>query len=420
MNRRLILMTIITAILIFVPAVLTTMSTAYAGGGDVHEEHDEEKGPKGGRLLRDGDFSVELTIIEKGALPEFRVYAYEDDKPVDPSEVDISVELHRLDGEVNSFSFEPEGDVLVGDGVVTEPHSFDVKVEAEYKGKTHNWEYESYEGRTEISQEAAIEAGVKTENAGPATIGEYVRLTGRITLDRNATAEVRSRFPGVVKSVNAKWGQRVKKGEVLARVESNKSLKTFNVVSPINGVVLSRNTNVGDVAGDAPLFTVADLSEVWAEFHVFPGDLPQIQQGQTVRVQTLGGIKDENPKTAEAPLKMLLPTADANSQTVLAIVPLDNREGKWRPGMTVKGEVLIDEKEVPLAVKASALQRFRDFTVVFAKFGDIYEVRMLELGMSDGEMVEVLSGLKPGTEYVTENSFLIKADIEKSGATHDH
>ena len=75
---------------------------------------------------------------------------------------------------------------------------------------------------------------------------------------------------------------------------------------------------------------------------------------------------------------------------------------------------------MPLAVKTSALQRFRDFTVVFAKVGNTYEVRMLELGMSDGNMVEVLSGLKPDTEYVTEGSFLIKADVEKSGASHDH
>ena len=76
--------------------------------------------------------------------------------------------------------------------------------------------------------------------------------------------------------------------------------------------------------------------------------------------------------------------------------------------------------EVPLAVRASALQRFRDFTVVFARVGDTYEVRMLELGRSDGAYVEVLGGLKPGTEYVTAQSYLIKADIEKSGASHDH
>jgi cobalt-zinc-cadmium efflux system membrane fusion protein len=192
------------------------------------------------------------------------------------------------------------------------------------------------------------------------------------------------------------------------------------VTSPVDGVVLARNTNVGDVAGGDPLFTVADLSEVWAEFHVFPPDLPKVKQGQTVRVHTLGNANDENYHQAEAPLSMLLPTADANSQTVLAIVPLDNSEGNWRPGMTVKGEALIAEKQVPLAVKTSALQKFRDFTVVFAKFGEVYEVRMLELGARDGEMVEVLGGLKPGTEYVTGNSFLIKADVEKSGASHDH
>ena len=76
--------------------------------------------------------------------------------------------------------------------------------------------------------------------------------------------------------------------------------------------------------------------------------------------------------------------------------------------------------EVPLAVKRQALQGFRDFTVVYAKVGDQYEVRMLELGREAGDWIEVLGGLKLGTEYVTENSYIIKADIEKSGASHDH
>ncbi len=80
----------------------------------------------------------------------------------------------------------------------------------------------------------------------------------------------------------------------------------------------------------------------------------------------------------------------------------------------------IAEHAVPLAVRLSAIQRFRDFQVVFAKFEDSYEVRMLTLGRRDQEWVEVLEGLKPATEYVSENSYLIKADIEKSGASHDH
>ena len=45
---------------------------------------------------------------------------------------------------------------------------------------------------------------------------------------------------------------------------------------------------------------------------------------------------------------------------------------------------------------------------------------MLELGEADADWIEVTGGLKPGAEYVLENSYLIKADIEKSGASHDH
>jgi cobalt-zinc-cadmium efflux system membrane fusion protein len=86
----------------------------------------------------------------------------------------------------------------------------------------------------------------------------------------------------------------------------------------------------------------------------------------------------------------------------------------------VTAEVLTGAAQVPLAVRTAALQGFRDFTVVFARVGDTYEVRMLDLGRSDGEYTEVLGGLKPGTEYVTAQSYLIKADIEKSGASHDH
>jgi cobalt-zinc-cadmium efflux system membrane fusion protein len=116
---------------------------------------------------------------------------------------------------------------------------------------------------------------------------------------------------------------------------------------------------------------------------------------------------------------VLLPVA-GSAQSVIARVALPNRGGGWRPGMTVAAAVTVATHEVPLAVQESALQRFRDFTVVFAQVGDTYEVRMLEPGARDGEHVEVLSGLKSGTRYVTEQSYLIKADIEKSGASHDH
>jgi cobalt-zinc-cadmium efflux system membrane fusion protein len=105
---------------------------------------------------------------------------------------------------------------------------------------------------------------------------------------------------------------------------------------------------------------------------------------------------------------------------VTARVVIDNADGRWTPGQFIEGQVTVAETAVDLAVPLSALQTFREFDVVFARFGETYEVRMLELGRRDAERVEVLGGLMPGTEYVAENSYLVKADIEKSGASHDH
>ena len=105
---------------------------------------------------------------------------------------------------------------------------------------------------------------------------------------------------------------------------------------------------------------------------------------------------------------------------VIRVVLDNNKDAKWVPGSFVRGTVTVSDRKASLAVKTSGLQRFRDFTVVFAKVEDTYEVRMLDLGASDGTWTEVLGGIEPGQDYVAENSFLIKADIEKSGASHDH
>lgn len=378
------------------------------------EEGEPEKGPHGGRLLEDGTFALEVTIFETGVDPQYRVYPTLDGKPVDPSAVDLSITLSRLGGKQDTFRFTPEADYLKGDGIVTEPHSFDVAVSASHAGKTHSWNYESYEGRTTIADAVAAEAGVLTEPAGPALIHERVSLSGTVQLTPSATAEVRAVYPGRVLRVTRTVGDLVNKGDTLAEVESSSSLQSYSVRAPISGTILERRTNAGDVAASEPLFVIGDLGAAQAELHVFPKDAGRIKPGQTATVQLAGG-----ELVAEGKIDSFLPMAEAGTQALIARVALP-RDASFRPGMRVTASVDTAETQVPLAVRESGLQRFRDFTVVFAKHGETYEVRMLELGKKDGDFVEVLGGIEPGENYVTENSFLIKADIEKSGASHDH
>ena len=98
--------------------------------GHAAKAGDFERGPHRGRMLRNGDFALEVTLFEDGVEPEFHVYAYRKDKPIPPKDVQLSITLSRLDGEVNRFAFTPVSDYLRGGGIVQEPHSFDVKVAA--------------------------------------------------------------------------------------------------------------------------------------------------------------------------------------------------------------------------------------------------------------------------------------------------
>ena len=393
------------------------LNVGHAADEHGHEsEHAEEilKGPRGGRLLSEDGFAVEITIYETGVPPEFHVYAYTNDEPASPDQVELRVELERLGNRTDTFNFISQDDYLLGSGEVVEPHSFDVTVIAGYQGKDYRWHYENHEGRTLIPKAMARNAGIGTETAGPATLRETLALTGRVRTDPDRMSRVRARFPGVIKVLRRTLGDVVKAGDTLATIQSNESLENYTLRAPIGGQIVVRNAQVGEVTGEQPLFVIADLSQVWVELDVFGRDLLRVQPQQAVEIETFDGY------TAQGLIDWVSPLAAHASQSVSARVRLPNPDGALRPGQFAQGRVLVADHPVALAVRQSAIQRFRDFQVVFARFSDTYEVRMLELGRRSDEWVEVLGGLEPGTEYVTVNSYLIKADIEKSGASHDH
>lgn len=384
---------------------------------DEHSETATEyaKGPHRGRLLVDGDFALDITIFESGIAPEFHLYATQNGKPISPDEIKATLQLTRLDGKVSEFRFAPERDYLKSHMPVVEPHSFDVNVRAEYAGKNHAWNFATYEGRTTIAPDMAAAAGVKTAVAGPGVVRETLSLYGTIRTDAQRVRSVNARFPGPIRQVYKQQGDTVKAGDVLATIESNESLQTYAITSPIAGVITARHANAGETAASEPLFVISDYSRVWAELSLFARDRKKIKIGQSVLIAATDG-----EQRAQGKVDFIAASDDARHQSLLVRVSLDNNASLWTPGLYVNGIIIIGEKNTSLVVRNSGLQTFRDFTVVFAQVGDTYEVRMLELGASDGEYTEVLGGLDAGTTYVSENSYLIKADIEKSGASHDH
>ncbi len=385
---------------------------AVAASTPAAEQAEPEKGPHRGRMLREGDFAIELSIFETGVPPEFRVWATNNGQAIDPKKVNLNVKLIRLGDGTDDINFKAQGDFLRGDMVIYEPHSFVVAIEASYQGKQYNWQYDNFEGRTTIEKAVANAMEIKTEIAGPATIHQTIPAYGKLSLPVGAHRSISARFDGEITKLHVSFGDTVKKGQTLFTVESNESLKPYTIKAPTNGFVSELFANAGEQTNGRTLLTISDLSRHIAKLAVYPSDYSKVNLGTPVTLNVEG-----NTGSITGKISFIEPVVRDDQAK---IVWVELADGNLAEGSFVKATIEISTIDVPLAVKRVGLQGFRDFTVVYAKVGEQYEVRMLELGRAGGEWIEVLGGLKTGTEYVTDNSYILKADIEKSGASHDH
>ena len=183
-------------------------------------EHAEAKGPHGGRLFSEGDLNLEVTIYERNVPPQFRVYATDaQGQPIPQDQIQLNIDLERLE-RVDHIRFRPSGAYLLGDQTVTEPHSFEVTVKVEWQGKSHQWQYSQIEARAEISEEAAKNAGIETTQAGGAEIHQVEQFNGEIGLHEKHVAHVVPRLDAMVTRVHKDLGDAVKKGDILAILDS--------------------------------------------------------------------------------------------------------------------------------------------------------------------------------------------------------
>lgn len=268
----------------------------------------------------------------------------------------------------------------------------------------------------ELSDAKIAAAGIELITAGPGTLRETLDLNGILQPNQEALVQVTPRFPGLVREIRKRIGDRVEKGELLAKIESNQSLTVYEVRAPIAGTVIDRQASLGEYASEQkPAFTIADLSTVWVDFSVYRRDLKRVRVGDTVLIDA----EDGGPPI-EAKLTYISPVGSSDTQSALARASVSNNDMRLRPGLFVTGRVVLAAKEVPIAIKTSALQTIENRTVVFVRNGQNFEPRDVELGERDSGQVEVVFGLIEGDVYAGKNSFVIKAELAKGSATHEH
>jgi cobalt-zinc-cadmium efflux system membrane fusion protein len=287
---------------------------------------------------------------------------------------------------------------------------------SKHEEKGHEEEGHEKEGVVEMSDAKVVSSTIEILPVSEATLKDSIVLNGIIQPNQEMLVQVTPRFPGVVREIKKRIGDPVERGELLAKIESNQSLTTYEMRAPISGTVIDRQISLGEYASEQkPSFIVADLSTVWVDLSVYRRDLSRVKAGDTV-VTNVG----DGGKPIEAKISYVSPVGSSDTQSALVRAVIQNEGLRLRTGLFVSARLILSVKKVPLAVKATAIQSVENRNVVFVRNGTKFEVRDVEIGARDPENVEILFGLLEGDRYAAKNSFIVKAELGRGSAGHEH
>ena len=459
--------------------------------GEESHAAQQDQGPHGGAVYSDGDFKLEIVLSEEGGEPRFQVYAFDRDKPLQPTAVQLTMRLTRPSGEQQQIEFEPEKTYWQSIQAIEEPHVFAANVTAKHGSQAFEFVFSKEEGKVALSDQQIAETGISLQTAGPAHIVSAVTLPGEIRFNEDKTSHVVPRLAGVVESVSANLGQQVKKAQVIAviastalseqrsellsaqkrlelaratftrekhlweakisaeqdylqarqamremeiavhnaqqklialgasptvSVNSGTLLNRYEIRAPFDGMVVEKHIALGEaVKEDASIFTISDLSTVWADIIVSAKDLNVVGVGKQVTIKATA-----IDSTASGIVSYVGALMGEQTRTAKARVTLSNPQMAWRPGLFITVDLPAKESDVPIAVASDAIQMVKNQATIFIRVPGGFVAQPVTTGLSDGKVTEIVAGLMPGTEYAVNGSFVIKSEQGKAGASHEH
>lgn len=262
------------------------------------------------------------------------------------------------------------------------------------------------------------EFDIVVESATSGILEKYVNVPGEVVVNQDTFSHISARFPGIVKQVKKRIGDRVEKNEALAVIESNQSLTLYSIKSLISGTVIEKHATIGELLREEDVaYTVADLTTVWVNLSIYQADRTQVEPGQEVTIS-----QGHNQHEVKGIISYLSPIINEDTRTSTARVVLPNPNGKWTPGLFVTARIKTLQENVALRVPLSAIQNVEDKTNVFIKTNEGFQATPVVLGRANDTFVEILSGLEAGQQYVSKHSFTLKAEFSKAsfGDGHNH
>jgi RND family efflux transporter MFP subunit len=197
--------------------------------------------------------------------------------------------------------------------------------------------------------------------------------------------------------------------QIDALAKAGEPSKTMTIFSPHTGVVVAKHANDGmKVEPGMQVYRIADLSKVWVIATLYEYQLPFVQLGQKA-VMSLPYLPGQ---TFEGQVIYIYPYLDRKTREVQVRLEFDNHAQLLKPGMFANVQLLNTLAQQRVLAPRSAVIDTGQRQLAFVSLGEgRFEPRQLHIGIeTDGGMVEVLDGLKPGEMVVTSGQFLIDSE----------
>lgn len=209
---------------------------------------------------------------------------------------------------------------------------------------------------------------------------------------------------------------------VAALVKTGEIVPRYSVIAPIDGQVIEREVTLGELVRpdrDA-LLVIADLSTIWVIADVAEARVADAGKGSVARIRS-AALKD---RTVEGTVTYVAPALDPNTRTAKVRVELTDPTGTLKPGMFAQATILpAGDGEAVLAIPEEAVQTVEGGPAVFVPVEgepNTFAKKPVKIGPPVGGMVQVFDGLSEGDALVVSGSFILKAELGKAGAAHEH
>lgn len=290
--------------------------------------------------------------------------------------------------------------------------------------ESHEGHDHDAEGHIELSEEMVKRVGITLNHVQRRNVSSFITVPGEIKLNEDKLAHINPSYPSKCLKVYVKQGQKVKPGALLATLTNRETLSNYNLYAPISGVVITKHLTKGEVVSEEDrLFSIANLSTVWAEFAVPVDRLEAVEKSGEMRIAPLHHSED----ALLGKIAFIDPLTDPHTRRVMVRAQIENRENRFRPGSYVTAHIDYGDTKPVISVELDAIQTISGEEMVFVPVeGEKGAFKPIEIrtGRRSTRYVEILSGLESGDEYVAKGAFTLKAEMVTANmdphAGHNH